>query len=89
MPSDIPAIRVFLVDAHEARIRVVGEAESVDQARRRVLAVLPDVAIVAGAQLCADLGLVLPGLTGARRSPPDCSPSPATTASGDRLSVPG
>ncbi|MGK5171960.1 LuxR C-terminal-related transcriptional regulator [Geodermatophilus sp. CPCC 205761] len=71
----MPAIRVFLVDAHEVsrrgvaavlaadpRIRVVGEAESVDQARRRALAVRPDVAVVAGAQLCADLGLVLPGL---------------------------
>jgi two-component system, NarL family, response regulator DevR len=73
--SDMPAIRVFLVDAHEVtrrgvaavlagdpRIRVVGEAESVDQARRRALAVRPDVAIVAGAQLCADLRSVLPGV---------------------------
>ena len=69
------AIRVFLVDAHEVtrrgvatvlaadpQIRVVGEAESVDQARRRALAVRPDVAVVAGAQLCADLRAVLPGL---------------------------
>jgi two-component system, NarL family, response regulator DevR len=72
---DMPAIRVFLVDGHEVtrrgvatvlavdpHIRVVGEAESVDQARRRVLAVRPDVAVVAGAQLCADLRSVLPGL---------------------------
>jgi two-component system, NarL family, response regulator DevR len=72
---DMPAIRVFLVDGHEVtrrgvatvlavdpHIRVVGEAESVDQARRRVLAVRPDVAVVAGAQLCADLRSVLPGV---------------------------
>jgi two-component system, NarL family, response regulator DevR len=72
---DLPAIRVFLVDAHEVsrrgvaavlaadpQIRVVGEAESADQARRRVLAVRPDVAVVAGAQLCADLRSVLPGV---------------------------
>jgi two-component system response regulator DevR len=72
---DMPAIRVFLVEGHEVtrrgvatvlavdpHIRVVGEAESVDQARRRVLAVRPDVAVVAGAQLCADLRSVLPGV---------------------------
>jgi DNA-binding NarL/FixJ family response regulator len=71
----MPVIRVFLVDAHEVarrgvatvlaadpRIRVVGEAESVDQARRRAPAVRPDVAVVAGAQLCADLRSVLPGV---------------------------
>jgi len=75
VPPGKPAIRVFLVDAHEVtrrgvatvlavdpHIRVVGEAESVDQARRRVLAVRPDVAVVAGAQLCADLRSVLPGV---------------------------
>ena len=75
MQSDIPVIRVFLVDAHEvtrrgvaavlaadARIRVVGEAGSVDQARRRALAVRPDVAVVSGADVCADLRLVLPGV---------------------------
>ena len=75
MQPNMPAIRVFLVDAHEVtrrgvatvlgadpQIRVVGEAESVEQARRRVLAVRPDVAIVPGAQLCADLRVVLPGL---------------------------
>jgi two-component system response regulator DevR len=43
-------------------IRVVGEAESVEQARRRLLAVRPDVAVVPGAQLCADLRSMLPGL---------------------------
>jgi DNA-binding NarL/FixJ family response regulator len=72
---DLPVIRVFLVDAHEVarrgvatvladdlHIRVVGEAESEDQARRRVLAVRPDVAVVAGARLCADLRSTLPGL---------------------------
>jgi DNA-binding NarL/FixJ family response regulator len=72
---DLPAIRVFLVDAHEVarrgvatvlaadpHIRVVGEAESEDQALRRVLAVRPDVAVVAGAQLCADLRSALPGM---------------------------
>jgi DNA-binding NarL/FixJ family response regulator len=72
---DLPVIRVFLVDAHEVtrrgvatvlaadpQISVVGEAESVDQARRRVLAVRPDVAVVAGAQVCAALRRVLPGL---------------------------
>ena len=71
----MPVIRVFLVDAHEVtrrgvatvlaadpRIRVVGEADSVDQARRRAPAARPDVAVVAGAQLCADLRLVLPGV---------------------------
>ena len=60
----MPVIRVFLVYAHEVarrgvatllaadpRICVVGEAESVDQARRRALAVRPDLAVVAGAQL--------------------------------------
>ena len=75
MQPDMPAIGVFLVDAHEVArrgvatalaadpgIRVVGEAESVDQARRRALAVRPDVAVVAGPQLCADLHLVLPGV---------------------------
>ena len=75
MQSDMPAIRVFLVDPHEVtrrgvarvlaadpRIRVVGEAESVDQAQRRAPAVRPDVAVVAGSQLCADLRLVLPGV---------------------------
>jgi DNA-binding NarL/FixJ family response regulator len=41
---------------------VVGEAESVDQARRRALAVRPAVAVVAGAQLCPDLRLVLPAV---------------------------
>ena len=69
------AIRVFLVDAHEVtrrgvttvlaadpHIRVVGEAESMDQARRRALAVRPDVAVVDGAPLCADLRSVLPGM---------------------------
>ena len=74
MQSDMPVIRVFLVDAHEVarrgvatvleadpRVRVVGEAESVEQARRRALAVRPDVAVVAGAQLCADRRSVLPG----------------------------
>jgi two-component system, NarL family, response regulator DevR len=68
---DMSAIRVFLVDAHEVsrrgvaavlaadpQIRVVGEAESADQARRRALAVRPDVAVVAGAHLRA----LLPGL---------------------------
>ena len=75
MQPDMPAIRVFVVDAHEVtrrgvaavlaadpRIRVVGEAESVDQARRRALAIRPDVAVVDGAQLCADLRSVLPGM---------------------------
>ena len=75
MQSDMPVIRVFLVDAHEVtrrgvaavltddpRIRVVGEAESVGQAQRRAPAARPDVAVVAGAQLCADLRLVLPGV---------------------------
>ncbi|MGY1686447.1 MULTISPECIES: LuxR C-terminal-related transcriptional regulator [unclassified Geodermatophilus] len=75
MRSDLPAIRIFLVDAHEVtrrgvavvlaadpQIRVVGEAASVDQARRRALAVRPDVAVVAGAPLCADPCAVLPGL---------------------------
>ena len=75
MQSDMPVVRVFLVDAHEVarrgvaavltadpRIRVVGEAESVDQAQRRAPAARPDVAVVAGAQLCADLRLVLPGV---------------------------
>ena len=65
----------LLVDAHEVtrrgvatvlaadpHIRVVGEAESEDQARRRVLAVRPDVAVVADAQLCADLRSALPGM---------------------------
>jgi DNA-binding NarL/FixJ family response regulator len=73
------AIRVFLVDAHEVsrrgvaavlaahpQIRVVGEAESADQARRRALAVRPDVAVVAGAHLSAHLSAhlraLLPGL---------------------------
>jgi two-component system, NarL family, response regulator DevR len=72
---DMLAIRVFLVDAHEVtrrgvttvlaadpHIRVVGEAESMDQARRRALAVRPDVAVVDGAPLCADLRSVLPGM---------------------------
>ena len=71
----MPAIRVFVVDAHEvtrrgvaavlaadSHIRVVGEAESVDQAGPRALAVRPDVAVVDGAQLCADLRSVLPGM---------------------------
>lgn len=71
----MPAIRVFLVDAHEVarrgmaamlaadpHVRVVGEAESADQARRRALAVRPDVAVVDGPQLCADLRSVLPGM---------------------------
>ena len=75
MQPGLPAIRVFLVDAHEVtrrgvatvlaadpRIRVVGEAESVDQARRRAPAVRPDVAVVDGAQLCADLRSVLTGM---------------------------
>ena len=75
MQLDLPTIRVFLVDPHEVtrrglvtvlaadpHIRVVGEAESVDQARRRVLAVRPDVAVVAAAQLCADLRSALPGM---------------------------
>jgi two-component system, NarL family, response regulator DevR len=75
VPPGKPAIRVFLVDAHEVTrrgvatvlavdplIRVVGEAESVEQARRRLLAVRPDVAVVPGAQLCADLRSMLPGL---------------------------
>jgi two-component system, NarL family, response regulator DevR len=75
MQPDMLAIRVFLVDAHEItrrgvatvlaadpQIRAVGEAESEDQARRRVLAVRPDVAVVAGGQLCAHLRAVLPGL---------------------------
>jgi two-component system, NarL family, response regulator DevR len=75
VPPDKPPIRVFLVDAHEVtrrgveaalaadpQIRVVGEAESVEQAQRRVLAVRPDVAVVPGAQLCADLRSLLPGL---------------------------
>ena len=75
MPSAMPPIRVFLVDAHEVtrrgvaialaadpQIRVVGEAESVEQAQRRVPAVRPDVAVVSGAQLCADLRSLLPGL---------------------------
>jgi two-component system, NarL family, response regulator DevR len=71
----MPVIRVFLLDAHEVtrrgvaavleadpQIRVVGEAGAVAEARRRCVAVRPDVAVVAGAQLCADLGAVLPGL---------------------------
>jgi len=75
VPPGKPAIRVFLVDAHEVTrrgvatvlavdplIRVVGEAESVEQARRRLLAVRPDVAVVPDAQLCADLRSMLPGL---------------------------
>jgi two-component system, NarL family, response regulator DevR len=75
MQPHMPAIRVFLVDAHEItrrgvatvlaadpQIRAVGEAESEDQARRRVLAVRPDVAVVACAQLCAHLRAALPGL---------------------------
>ena len=75
MQPDMLAIRVFLVDAHEITrrgvatvlsadptIRAVGEAESEDQARRRALAVRPDVAVVAGAQLCAHLRAALPGL---------------------------
>jgi two-component system, NarL family, response regulator DevR len=75
MQPDMLAIRVFLVDAHEItrrgvatvlaadpQIRAVGEAESEDQARRRVLAVRPDVAVVADAQLCAHLRAALPGL---------------------------
>jgi DNA-binding NarL/FixJ family response regulator len=75
MQPDMPAIDVFLVDAHEVtrrgvasvlaadpHIRVVGEAESTDQARRRALAVRPDVAVVDGAQRCADLRSVLTGM---------------------------
>jgi two-component system, NarL family, response regulator DevR len=75
VPLGKPAIRVFLVDAQEVtrrgvatvlaadpQIRVVGEAESVEQARRRLLAVRPDVTVVPGAQLCADLRSMLPGL---------------------------
>ncbi len=75
MQPDIPVIRVFLVDAHEItrrgvaavlatdpEIRAVGEAESEDQAQRRALAVQPDVAVVAGARLCAHLRAALPGL---------------------------
>ena len=75
MQPDMPAIRVFLVDAHEItrrgvatvlaadpQIRAVGEAESEGQAQRRALAVRPDVAVVAGARLCAHLRAALPGL---------------------------
>ncbi|MEW3450106.1 DNA-binding response regulator, partial [Pseudomonas aeruginosa] len=72
---DMSAIQVFLVDAHEVsrrgvaavlaahpQIRVVGEAESADQARRRALAVRPNVAVVADAHLSAHLRALLPGL---------------------------
>jgi two-component system response regulator DevR len=75
MQPDMPAIRVFLVDAHEItrrgvatvlaadpQIRAVGEAESEGQAQRRALAVRPDVAVVADARLCAHLRAALPGL---------------------------
>ena len=75
VPLGEPPIRLFLVDEHEVtrrgvaaalaadpQVRVVGEAESVEQAQRRVLAVQPDVAVVPSAQLCADLRSVLPGL---------------------------
>jgi len=75
LQPDMPVVRVFLIDAHEvarrgvatvlaadSQIRVVGEAESVEQARRRALAVRPDVAVVAGAQPCEALRSVLPGV---------------------------
>ena len=74
-PPDQSPVRVFLVDAQEVtrrgvaaalaadpQIRVVGEAESVEQAQRRVQAARPDVVVVSGAQLCADLRALLPGL---------------------------
>lgn len=99
MEPDMPAIRVFVVDAHEVtrrgvaaalaadpRIRVVGEADSVDQARRRALAVRPDVAVVDGAQLCAELRSLLPGLRclvlGQDASPVAVSDAIRTGASG-------
>ena len=71
---------VFLVDDHELvrrgvaellegdpGIRVVGEAETVEQARGRILAVRPDVALLdvrlpdgSGIDLCRDLSSALP-----------------------------
>lgn len=75
MTPGMPAIRVFLADAHEVvrrgvaamleadpQIVVVGEAGSPDEARRRVLAVRPDVAVVGDAPLCEHLRAALPGL---------------------------
>jgi two-component system, NarL family, response regulator DevR len=71
----MPAIRVFLADEHEVvrrgvaavleadpRISVVGEAASGDEARRRALAVQPDVAVVGDAPLCEHLRAALPRL---------------------------
>jgi two-component system response regulator DevR len=80
LPHD--QVSVFLVDDHElARrgiaelleadpgIRVVGEAAGVEQARGRILATRPDVAVLdvrlpdgSGIDLCRDLHSLLPGL---------------------------
>jgi DNA-binding NarL/FixJ family response regulator len=75
MTPGMPAIRVFLADDQEVvrrgvaamlqadpQICVVGEAGSRDEARRRALAVRPDVAVVADAPLCEHLRAALPGL---------------------------
>ena len=102
---DMLAIRVFLVDAHEVtrrgvttvlaadpHIRVVGEAESMDQARRRARRCGRTSRSSNGAPLCADLRLVLPGMrcpalgrtSIPRRRPPPFGPARPDTSSRTR-----